>query len=303
MTAALGLAAGQSFSRPSNLFQRDFVIAVGPTLIQSRAPPAEPGKPDYSDTLRCTFKVERDLNRDPNVAEVEVYNLNREHRNALQSRRDLTISAGYVGSLQLLFFGSIGFVAHYREGVNWVTKIRCGDGVLQYSTAEVNTTISGTVSIQDLIQTLVSSLDLELGNGAIRFRVDIPRAVNLSNRGTTISGTAASVLDRFVTSAGLQWSIQEGKLQILAPRETLPQNVIAVKIISKDTGLIGTPEVNSVTGFVTGKTLLQGDMIPGRAIIIRTDTIDGSFGLQRVVHIGDTWGTDWYSEFEAYPVG
>lgn len=300
---ALGLPAGQSFSRPANLFQRDFLIAVGPTLIQSRAPPAEPGKPDYNTTLRVKFKVERDLNRDPNVAEVEVYNLNREHRNALQDRRDLTISAGHVGNLQLMFSGSIGYAAHFREGVNWVTKIKCGDGVLQYSTAKVNTTISGSVSIRELLSTLTSSLDLQLGNGALRFNIDVPRAVALPGRGTTISGNAASVLDRYVTSAGLQWSIQDGKLQVLAPRETLPQNVVAVKIISKDTGLIGTPEVNAVTGFVTGKTLLQGDMIPGRAIILRTGTIDGSFGLQRVVHIGDTWGTDWYSEFEAYPVG
>ncbi len=113
-----------------------------------------------------------------------------------------------------------------------------------------------------------------------------------------LSGKVSKLLDKYVTSAGYQWSIQDGQLQVLAPDETL---LDMITILSSVTGLVGSPE-QSEKGIIKARSLLQPSIIPGRRVTVFSKMITGSYKATKASIFGDTWGTDWYTEFEGKPV-
>jgi hypothetical protein len=125
----------------TDLFNRDLSLKIGELEINIQAPnPALPDRPAPS--LRVTFDIEKNTNRDPNRALITIYNLNESNRATLQKGSDLvtqfkkqkklyqwqvTVAAGYVGTKKQIFLGDILFADSRREGSNWVTTIEAGD--------------------------------------------------------------------------------------------------------------------------------------------------------------------------------
>jgi hypothetical protein len=104
--------------------------------------------------------------------------------------------------------------------------------------------------------------------------------------------------DKYVSTAGYQWSIQDGVLQVLAPSETTLETVY---VLNSSSGMIGSPEKGE-DGTIKGVSLLQGDIRPGRRIQFDSKMVKGTFKTERVIHTGDTWGQNWYTELEAKPI-
>jgi hypothetical protein len=110
-------------------------------------------------------------------------------------------------------------------------------------------------------------------------------------------------MTRILARHDLDWSIQDGKLQILAPDATRRSN--EALIISQDAGMIGSPEYGAPSEkgkppTLTVRTLLYPQITPGDKIqlITRTRTINGFFRVERVTHTGDTHGGDWQTSIE-----
>ncbi len=295
----------------SDLFNRDLTLTMGAVSldIQTR----NPIFPDrIAPALRVSFDIEKTSNRDPNKALVTIYNLNPANRALLQKGSDLittfkqlkklyewqvTIEAGYVGSKSKLFVGDITFADSRRDGSDWITTIEAGDEQRNYNSRFVSKSFGSGTSLFSILVFLVTELGIGFGDSINKFTVPL-RGLVVFKKGVVLEGKVSEILDKYVTSAGYQWSIQDGVLQVLAPGETTFETAVN---LTSSSGLLGSPEKGE-DGTVKAVSLLQGALKPGRQVRIASQMVFGNFKIERVVHHGDTWGTDWYTEVEAQPV-
>ena len=281
----------------SRLINRDIVVTIGEVRIASRP---EGDDDIVKPTLRVGFKVEKTTNRDTNSSVVDIWNLARKTRSLLQEENiGMIVEAGYVGSTRQIFSGDVANTETKRDSVNWITTVHSGDGLVAYRSARLSESFGPGTGLDDVLKKLTTQLGVGLGNalekiGEGNFRGGLTEFTN----GLSVAGRVSDQLDRFLTTAGFEWSIQDGQLQLLRPGEATDDE--AVKL-SKGSGLIGSPEVGE-KGVVKARSLLQGDIVPGRPINIEAEEVNGFFRVDKVVHTGDTWGSDWFSDVEATPL-
>ncbi len=116
-----------------------------------------------------------------------------------------------------------------------------------------------------------------------------------------LSGNVRRMLTDFCRSAGLEWSVQDGKVQILDAGRTLSDKAIE---LSPKTGLIESPsvdfKVSSKTerggAIVKAKALLIPELTPGKLVVFRSRSMSGGYRIEEVTYRGDSFGRDWYAE-------
>jgi hypothetical protein len=296
-----------------DLFNRDFALSIGGFPIEAQL--VDPIQNEKSQPmLKVEFSVEKNSNKDPNTADIVVYNLTSINRKTLQAGSDLvdkwreiekiydwpvTIEAGYMGRRDVIFKGNITFATSRKEKVDWVTEIECGDGEKKYRSKRMNQSFGPGTTLLSVMSTAALLLDVEPGNLAEKLGLGVFRkGYGVFNQGLTVSGRVSDIMEKYLTSAGYTWSIQDNQLQILAPNETTFEPIV---ILLPETGLIGSPEKGE-GGKVTFRSLLNPLIKPGRRVSIVSEQIKGFFKIEKVTHFGDTWGGDWYSEGEAVPI-
>lgn len=280
------------------LLNRDFAVTLGLKRIASR-PLGEEGDTDKQ--LRVVFRVEKTLDSTPNKASVAIYNLSADSRAELQGDETLSvlIEAGYVDQTALLFQGNLEYAASRRQGPDWVTTFESADGGLSFRNARIAENFSPGTLLKTVVQKSAEALQIGLGNVIEKlnegnFRGGKTQYLN----GGVLSGKANEILDRVMATAGFDWSIQDGNMQITRPGETIPDPAV---LMTFGSGLVGSPE-RGEKGIVKARNLLTGQLTPGRRVEIVSNEVDGRFRIEKVVHSGDTWGADWYSDIEAKPL-
>lgn len=268
--------------------------------------------------LRVTFKVKKTLAKEPNTAEVVIYNLSEQTRSALQGpARRVVLSAGYEETLAAIFVGDARDCDSVPEGPTWQTTLQLGDGERAYRHGRVNESFRAGVSVASVLQKIADEMGLDGsrigGVPELRGRQYVS--------GYAARGRSSRELDRILKGFGLEWSIQDGQLQVLAPQAATAEVVVE---LTPETGLVGSPTLNTpegagryvsaftgeVTSTGTGKptlratSLLQPEIRPGRRVRVDSEEtgISGLFRVTSVEHVGDTHGGEWYSRIEAVPV-
>lgn len=251
--------------------------------------------------LRITFSVTRTLKPEPNVASVSIYNLSESTRgsiDALESYIPCEIEAGYEENFGTLFIGGLRTVSTKAEGPDLVTTIETGDKEKAFRNARVNVSIPAGAPIKDAVQILVDSMKLDEGNiGTAVFRFNGGTATFA--KGTVLSGSASRALEDICNSCNVEWSVQNGALQVLGRAAALETTAVE---LTPDTGLIDRPSlrVDSKTGkqLVTASAALMPDIVPGRQVVISSRFVSGNYRVTNCVYNGDTHGNDWQVDFE-----
>lgn len=264
---------------------------------------------DKKNNLRIVFDVKKTLEKDPNTASIEIYNLAPQHRRDLQQRdMPVEIVAGYVGlNNQQLFSGTTEVVTNNRDDISWVTRLMVGDGSEEIRRRQVGfsqTSVggrnykAGSASLRTVAKDLATDLglsgNLETALDGIKDIADIT-----INKGMALSGPAAKSFDIIMRRLGMTWSIQNGELRVLKPTAVIKGPDI-VPNFGPNSGLVGSPEFGE-DGYIRFRVLLRPELIPGQEIVL-TDVAGVAPGILRCVrvsHRGDTWGQDWYSDVEA----
>lgn len=253
------------------------------------------------ENLRCTFKVERDLKPGPNKLEVVVFNLSQQSRAELVGKGfRIVLQAGYEGSVSQIFSGDVRTFSHEHQGPDWVTKMQAGDGERAFAFARVNQSWKPGINLKDVAIATVKALQTDPGNAIEKIS---QKLTGQFASGYVQFSQASTELTRLLQPAGLEWSIQDGRVEILEPRETL---AATVPVISPTTGLIGTPALGApdAKGAPTKlkvKSLLVPLLRPGQKFKLESDALNGFYKASKVVHAGDTRGGDWYTDIEALP--
>lgn len=287
------------------LFNRDFAVTIDTVRIAARTVFDRVEGTVAKPTLRVQFKAEKNLARDPNKAEVTLWNLAPDTRALMQKKNaQCIIEAGYVGNLFQIFSGQLFYANHTRQGTDWITTFTTADGIEQYSLARINESFKPGVAMQQILERAAKSLGVGMGNAAEKFKEGNYRdGITEFTKGIVMNGKSADVLDELMRTSGYEWSIQDGQLQVL--REDEPTNEDAV-LLTTATGMIGSPEFaedkKDKHQYLKVRSLLQGTFKPGRLLEVRSRQVSGFFKADKVAHIGDTWGNDWYTDIEAVAV-
>ena len=279
----------------TQLFKRSVDVVVGSKRITG---------------LDCAFEIEKTLNAEPNKCSLKIWNLAEDTRAAFEQlaprKRWMTkgiptrIEAGYGNDRAPLWLGALRTVPPALHGPDWVTSMDSGDGYLAFQNARVNLSYGPMTPVDTVLQALVRQLGVGVGNLAQALaQLKVNGVGKLYPHGVVISGSVAQELSDFCLSAGLEWSIQDGVLQILDRGQALRGKALRV---SSDTGMIGSPSVD-VDGIATLKTLLIPGVRVGCMLVLDTARIKGTYRLMKATWSGDTSSDDWIIQMQArkYP--
>lgn len=248
--------------------------------------------------LRVEFQVEKHLGREPNTCEVKITNLAENTRAEFQTKPlKLRLEAGYDGSPQRLFTGDLRWGDSIRESTDWATTLQIADGGRAYRNGRVRRSYKRGVTALTAVKELARSMGLTVPRNALA-------ASELASQfaaGIVLQGRSQAELTRVLDRAGMDWSIQDERLQILRKAETRPDAPIT---IDQDAGMIGVPEYGAPERkgkppTLTVRTLLYPVIGPGMRIRMNSRQVRGLFRVERVAHTGDTRGDTWATEIEA----
>ncbi len=246
--------------------------------------------------LRITFVIGKTSDSNANTSKIKVYNLNERSRTILEQGGDLvaTLEAGYTGTgLEGLFKGEIDKSQFRRISSDWVTTIFVKDGNTAITKTHFEKSYAGPVDLKAIAEDVIRTLQNEAG-------IVVKSLKNLSSEiiqnGFSANGLASRILDNIVEKQGLEWSIQDGELQIIAPDSSDHEAIV----LTPQTGLIGSP-VRRENG-IEFRALLQPKIKPGRAVKIESRNLNGLFRIRQAQFKGDTHGTPWFVTAVAVPL-
>lgn len=263
--------------------------------------------------LRIQFTVSQGDIQTPNFADIIVTNLSAETVHKVQKEfTKVRLEAGYEdGGPELLFAGTIKQKRSGRENpVDTYLGILAVDGDKAYNFATVNKTLAAGHSFRDHVNATLDAMK--------PFGITAGYIADLGGfkapRGRVLFGMARDILRRVGYSTDTSWSIQNGKLQIVKNKETVPGGPV---VLNSRTGMIGLP-VQTFDGIVV-RCLLNPKVKPGTQIKIDQSSIqqqridpamtsevantmipsladDGLYKALIVNHTGDTRGGPWYTD-------
>ena len=258
------------------------------------------------DNLDLKFRIEKHLKPEPNKCDISVINLNPEHRAQIgqwKSTDDLEdksvavrLEAGYEENIFQLFLGDLRNGFTILDDEDYVTTFSAGDGEHGYKKSRINVSFGPHVSADTALAAMAKALGVGQGNvPQVVSKLRLSGAANMFIGGATLSGSAARHMTDFCASADLEWSIQDGNIQILDRGATLGTKAV---FLSDSTGLIGSPRVDR-KGKLNAISLLQEDIKPGVLVEIDAPSVSGFFRVEKIVYEGDTRDDEWYVEIEA----
>lgn len=257
--------------------------------------------------LRMAFKIEKKLQKNPNTAEVILYNLNPASR-ALCEKKPLHIrlDAGYSTSIHRLWTGDMTFSQSRLDGIDWVTRIEVANGERAFNHARATRSFKAAQggkgsNCMDVVNEVSKSMEMPV-TLTDDVRAELSKAE--LKQALSLRGPARKSLDKLLKTRNLEWSIQDGQIQILRPQQLRADQAF---LISQATGMIGTPDYTAPKKpgekpSLKVKSLLHPSLTPGQKIKVESEAITGVFRLEAVTHTGDTHTDEFFSEMECKPV-
>lgn len=245
--------------------------------------PADTGSPGF----RISFKIEKDASSTVNKAEIRIYNLTSNSRGLAENPKNLIeLFAGYGKEPKLLFRGNPSRIISSIGGPETITAFEVGDGLKSFQDSRVDVSFKQGTPARDVFQTLTNAMGLARGE-----QKDIPQKAFPG--GLSLSGPVREHMDYLTNKLDLEWSIQNGAVQILPKGKSTSQ---AAFLLSSETGLIGSP--NKKDKGLECVSLLQPEINPGRTVEIKSKFVNGQFRVEKVSHEGDTSDTAWFTRIE-----
>lgn len=280
----------------SEQFRRAWSLQVDTLLIRPREAEA---------ALRVSFSVERNEKKYPNNVEIAIWNLSEDTRNRMnQFDRGVTVimQAGYGTTTEQIFIGDLRWVEHNIDGADVITRISAGDGEQKISVSMCSKTFAKGTTHTKVLSEIAATLGLPLGNISKFFTLADATGGTKLTKSLAFSGPSADVLTAFGLSMGITWSVQNAELSFR--RDTESAGGFA-PLISPKTGLIGSPKISPPAkgaklkgGIVSGTALILPGLVPGVSFEISSKRVNGTFVATKTKHYGDTYGREWYVDFE-----
>lgn len=287
----------------SLLFGRRATVQVGQLLIQG----GQGSELDLSFEVKRGVKVTGAATKpQANTCDLEILNLSPSHRKELETSTvpgkgtkvvPVVISAGYLGRQTVIFSGELRAATTTTDGPRAVTHLTTGDGDQALTQQRLTIALGPGATATQGIKAILAGLGIGDGNlqQGIALLQGQPLAAQLFSKGVCLKGQASELMTDFCRSAGLDWSIQNGKLQITALGQPVAGQAV---LLDSDHGLIGSPAVDT-TGILSCKTEMIPDVFPGTKLSMNALNVKGGFRVLNVTTKGSTYGNEWGHSIEA----
>lgn len=207
-------------------FDRTYRLLVGR--------PGEKGV-EIAPPLRMKFEVSKDTGESPNQIKISVWNLSPHTREAIvEPDNVVALYAGYEqeeGAL-LLAYGTVVQGASSFQNAEVVTELEVLDGFAQIRDTVVSLGCGAGVRARLIIEDIAFQMGLSLVMAD-----DAPDRV--WQNGFSFYGAARVALHKVVQGSGLEYSIQNGELQVIERCGITPRKGF---VLSPESGLLGNPE-------------------------------------------------------------
>lgn len=261
---------------------------------------------------KIKFEIIKSYMAKDNTAKVELYNLGRDTRSLITDQDSLvTVYAGHAKNTGLVAIGSgdISRVQTNRDKTEVVTELYLAEGIKRIRTSPISLAFAfNSNATLDVILKEVTK------QTKITFRILETNEKAKIKMGYSDAGSFDHVLDNLALEFGFSWSIQNGMCIIKGVNEVKRREVL---VLSPQTGLILHPEsVKKVSRRLAksditklGKnirsvqTLLQPKVQIHDVVKLESQDLNGLFEVQKITHIGDTRGNEWYTNFEITHLG
>ncbi len=298
------------------LFDRCFRLVVGPAGKQGREiASGVNGAPQ----LRITFDIDKNTKEKANRSKVVIYNLAPATRALLeQPDTRLVLYAGYVedqGAL-LMASGNVTFAYSQRVDADFATTLEMHDGQVALRDTMVSVGMGAGASAKGIIRNVAGQMNMP-----VIMADDLPDRT--WQHGFSFYGAGRKALHKATDAAGLEWSVQNESVQVIARGGTTARRAI---VISPSSGMIRSPErkregaretakvrdlttgalpaVKTVAGLKPSYdgwkviSLLQPTVNPGDMVKLESIAVTDFFRVDHLRHVGDSAQGDWHTEFD-----
>ena len=246
--------------------------------------------------FRFEFEVKRSSRREPNTAQVRMFNPCDESIGLLEAAGAMIqLFAGY-GEPSLIFTGSIrkkaGVVVE-ETPTERIFTIEAGDGEQAYQLVRFDKHFAAGTPNNTILDAIVREMGLGIGPGS----AELPEHTYAND--VTFYGPASRALREVVEDAGASHSIQDGNLVILVGDASTRETAV---LISSSTGMLGSPEKGD-KGKVKFTSFLNPGIRPGRIVSIDAHRVNGWHQVEKLTHAGDNQQGSFTTECEAKPQG
>jgi hypothetical protein len=212
-------------------------------------------------------------------------------------RARVELAAGYKGAMSTIFLGELRVGLTVDEPPDFgIVMLETADSEAAYGKSRVNQSFAKGVTTDTVLSAVATQIGVSPGNLADAKRKIASTFSGVGNRfpkGAVLTGSASREMTAICRSLNLEWSIQDGKLQILEKGRVLEGTAILLSSARKGgSGLIGQPTIDS-KGIMSCVSALQPDVFPGRQIMIEGMRLKGRFRAEETEHSGDYRGGTW----------
>lgn len=257
--------------------------------------------------LRVAFRVSKSLGPKLNTSEIAIWNLSRETAAAAAAKgAKVMLSAGYRGEVRLLFVGDMDQVTSEIQGPDRITRLRAGDGLAAARLQRQFDALASGLNVGNVIEHLAGQARIAAGDAISKLKEEgMGAAAGDFVNGIVTAGPVQDQLAKFAESLDVTATIRDEALLLLREGQSDGEEAV---VLAPNSGMIGSPVMGrekTSTGaerdVLRVRSLLNGDLQPGRALRLEGEMLSGWFVVHAVTHVGDTHAGDWYSDVEAMP--
>lgn len=285
------------------LFDRQVRVAIG----EGGGPGFEIGAAAANGIpIHVKFSFEKADVESPNTGKVTIWNLNKEHLAELEKQDCIVVvRAGYGSNLTEAFSGTVTHASTTKEGADRMTEIELASNMVELRDTSFSMSYADGTRTDVIYQEAAAQLGLPLSIA--------PKALadpTLLAGGYSFVGGAKNLLNRLTRMDNINWTIQDGVLQLLKANEPISMNGYE---LNAGSGLIGIPKrVNISAGSGSSKggsetadsgsesaqlgwevTYLMNLAIGVNSYIhISSEAVNGYFRVQKISIEGDNYEGD-----------
>lgn len=232
----------------------------------------------------------------PSTCEVQILGLSPANRSKLTSAKlvPVVLDVGYTTRHGVIFSGNLREVVVTRDGAECITTISGGDGERAIQTGRASGTVPAGAAVGVALSVLSEAMGLPVDD-VTRTTFTVALRTRLPG-GAVLDGSASDRLTEALRAAGLWWYVRQGRI-VLTDRRISGSAIV----LTPSSGLVGSPSAGRTDdgrATVQCRALLVADAVPGKAVVLKSSNVEGTYLVRRSTFRGATDSGEWYVDLD-----
>lgn len=253
--------------------------------------------------LKYQFLCTKNLYGTPNSLTLSIFNPSKKIALSEIKNSDLIFKAGYKENLKTVCFQNVTKASFNLQKPDRILEIEALDGYNNFAFKKINLSFGKNTFLNQVLTKVLSEINLPQRP----LSVSPAKLLTRFKSGYSYTGSISSCLDELGTQGNFLWSVQNGNLLLLDKNSFLPKIPL---IINTNDVFIKQPEkIEDANYLDTQKEILSGvlftlllkpEIEPGDTITLTSSTVSGTFRVEEILHSGDTYSNQFFTQVKAF---